>query len=273
MHDNRKNKSLSLWNRLTEPKGGFSRRIYLLLAALSFATLFVVWCVVTYSGWIRPFFLPTPTAVVKAGFSLLTEFGLLNDIKDSFFRVGMGFFLAVIVAVPLGILVGTFKAVEAIVEPINDFVRYMPVPVFVPLCILWVGIGSWSQITLIFIGTFFQLLVLVADSTARCPKEYLEVSYTLGGGRRYILTHIIFPYTLPAIYDNIRISFGWAWSYLLLAEIVAASTGLGHMIMESQRFLKTDNVIAGIIVIGLIGIFIDMLFKVSYKFFFPWAEK
>lgn len=268
-----RSRARSVWRRITEPKAGIPRRWYIGLAIASFVILVALWCVATYGGFVRPFFLPSPSTVAKALVSLFTEFGLLRDIRDSFFRVGVGFLLSVALAVPLGVLVGTYKPVEALVEPVNDFIRYMPVPAFVPLCILWIGIGSWSQITLIFIGTFFQLLILVADATAHCPKEYLEVSYTIGASRFYILTHVIFPFALPAIYDNVRVSFGWAWSYLLLAEIVAANTGLGHMIMESQRFLRTDNVIGGILVIGMIGISIDMLFKLGYKRVFPWTDK
>lgn len=256
-----------------EPKGAIGQRTYAALTVGSFLFLLALWCLFTYTGRVQPFFLPAPTAVVRAGIRLFAEFHLILDIRDSFYRVGMAFLLSVLLAVPIGVLMGTFKSVEAVVEPINDFIRYMPVPAFVPLCILWIGIGSGCQIAVIFIGTFFQLLLLVADAAANCPKEYLEVSYTIGAGRVFALARVILPYAMPAIYDSVRVAFGWAWSYLLLAEIVAANTGLGHMIMESQRFLRTDQVIAGIIIIGIIGVIIDMLFKAVYRVLFSWTEK
>ncbi len=256
-----------------EPKGQIARRTYLAIAAAAFGLIAIAWCVATYGGFTKPFFLPAPTDVARAAVRLFTEFGLLTDMRDSFYRVGMGFLISVALAVPLGILMGTFKQVEAFVEPVNDFIRYMPVPAFIPLLILWVGIGNSSQISLIFIGTFFQLVILVSDATAHCPKEYLEVSYTVGASRLAVLHRVILPYTMPMVFDNVRVAFGWAWSYLLLAEIVGANTGLGHMIMESQRFLRTDNVIAGVLIIGVIGLIIDFTFKGAYRVLFRWTEK
>jgi NitT/TauT family transport system permease protein len=245
----------------------------LAIAALAFVLLITGWSVATYGGFVKSFFLPSPTAVAKAAIRLFTEFGLLRDMRDSFYRVGMGFLISVALAIPLGILMGTFKQVEAFVEPVNDFIRYMPVPAFIPLLILWVGIGNSSQISLIFIGTFFQLLLLVSDATAHCPREYLDVSYTVGASRLAVVHRVILPYTMPMVFDNVRVAFGWAWSYLLLAEIVGASTGLGHMIMESQRFLRTDNVLAGVLIIGFIGLTIDFTFKGAYRLLFRWTEK
>jgi NitT/TauT family transport system permease protein len=149
----------------------------------------------------------------------------------------------------------------------------MPVPAFIPLTILWVGIGDASQIALIFVGTFFQLTIMVADVVAHVPREYLETSYILGYGNARAITRVILPASMPGIFDTLRVGVGWAWSYLILAEVVAASVGLGHMIMESQRYLRTANVMAGIIIIGLIGLAIDYLFKVAYRLLFRWSEK
>ena len=251
-----------------------SRKNYIIAGTSNFLFVALFWSILSYGEYIPPYFLPSPTNVIYSIYDLFVNYNLINDIAISFYRVMMGFFFAVILAIPLGILMGSFKIIEAFIEPMNDFIRYMPVPAFIPLVILWVGIGSSSQITLIFMGTFFQLLVMVADKTANVPNEYIEISYNLHGIKRFItLKDIILKAASPGIYDDLRVAAGWAWSYLVLAEIVAANSGIGHMIMESQRFLRTGNVIAGIIIIGLLGLSIDYLFKLSYKYLFPWSEK
>ncbi len=251
-----------------------SKKTYILAGTSNFLLFLGTWAILSYGGFVRPYFLPTPTAVIYSIYDLFVNYDLLNDIAISFYRVMMGFFLAVIIAVPLGITMGSFKIMEAFIEPLNDFIRYMPVPAFIPLVILWVGLGSSSQITLIFMGTFFQLLVMIADKTANVPKEYIEISYNLHGVKRFIiLKDIILRAASPGIFDDLRVAAGWAWSYLVLAEIVAANSGIGHMIMESQRFLRTSNVIAGIMIIGIMGLSIDYLFKIAYRILFPWSEK
>jgi NitT/TauT family transport system permease protein len=170
-------------------------------------------------------------------------------------------------------LVGSFRPFEAFIEPLNDFIRYTPLPAFIPLVILWFGIGNLNQITIIFLGVFWSLIVMVADAVASVPRELLETSYTLGTSKKNILLFVVVPHALPGIYDSLRVAIGWAWSSLILAEIVGANTGIGHVITESQRFLKTANVISGIILVGLLGLVLDYLFKAFYKPLFPWAEK
>ena len=254
-------------------RGTISRRIYFLTALLSFAIVLAIWSVLSYGEMVKPYFLPTPHSVLLACVELFTKYNLVSDITASFYRVFVGFLLAAAISVPLGVLIGTFRLVEAFIEPINDFIRYMPVPAFIPIVILWIGIGDSAQIALIFIGTFFQLTIMVADIVAHVPKEYLETSYTLGYSKFRVILHVILPASFPGIFDALRVSIGWAWSYLILAEVVAASVGLGHMIMESQRYLRTANVFAGIIIIGIIGLIIDYIFKFAYGVFFRWSEK
>jgi NitT/TauT family transport system permease protein len=217
--------------------------------------------------------LPSPGKVLTSIVDLFVKHEIISDIKISFYRVMAGFLFAAILSLPIGILMGSFKEFEALFEPFNDLIRYMPVPAFIPLIILWVGIGNMSQISLIFIGTFFQLVLMVADDVAHTPKEYIEVSKTLGLSKTKVLFHVILPYSLPYIYDDMRIAVGWAWSYLVLAEIVGANKGIGHVIMEAQRFLKTDTVIAGIVIIGIIGLTVDYIFKAFYRNLFRWTEK
>lgn len=250
-----------------------SRAKYFALGGLPFVLVISGWFLVSALQLVPAYFLPSPGAVVRATIDLFTQYDLLSDLQASFYRVSIGYFLAVLFAVPLGILAGSFQVFEALIEPLSDFVRYTPLPAFIPLLILWAGIGDLNQILVIFFGVFWSLIVLVADAVANVPRRYRETAATLGTTRIKILLFVVVPYSMPGIYDSLRVGIGWAWSSLILAEVVGANTGLGHMIMESQRFLRTSNVIAGIVIVGLIGLALDYLFKLAYGVFFPWSEK
>lgn len=254
-------------------KKKISNKKYIILAASTFIFVVLFWLSVTSLGFVKEVFLPSPIKVVTSIITLFSQHNFIFDIQISIYRVMVGFLAAALLSLPLGLLVGSFKEFEAIIEPFNDLIRYMPVPAFIPLIILWTGIGNLSQISLIFIGTFFQLIVMIADDVANIPNEFIETSKTLGVSKKNILLKVVLPYTLPNIYDDMRIAVGWAWSYLVLAEIIGANRGVGHVIMEAQRFLQTDVVIAGIILIGIIGLTIDYMFKILYKKLFPWTEK
>lgn len=249
-------------------KGG-----YLLRGFSGFFVLLIAWSLLTYSGILKPFFLPSPTQVAASMVKLFVEFGLLSDIFASFYRITAGFVLSVIVAVPLGILVGSSKPAEAYIEPIVAFVRYIPPSAFVPLSILWFGVGDIEKVFIIFVGVAPYLLVLVADTVANVKNEFVEAGYTLGASTRQVYTKIIVPHSMPGIWDSMRLMLGAAWTFIILAEIIAATSGLGHVVVQSQRFLQTANVIAVMIIIGLLGLATDYMFKVGYRRFFPWSEK
>lgn len=246
---------------------------YIILGSFTFLLVLLSWQLIVSLHLVKEYFLPSPLQVISATIELFVKYDFLSDCQSSFYRVTVGYLLAAILAVPIGILIGSFNFFEALLEPLNDFIRYTPLPAFIPLIILWVGIGDLNQITIIFLGVFWSLIVLVADTVAGIPREFLETAYTLGTKRLKILVFVIVPYSLPGIYDSLRVAIGWAWSSLILAEIIGANTGIGHMIMESQRFLRTANVIAGIILVGLLGVILDYLFKTFYPIFFPWSEK
>lgn len=249
------------------------RKLRFIAGLTAFVLVLLAWCILSYGGIVKPFFLPAPHTVAIAVVTLFQEHALLGDIKASFMRVTIGFVISAALALPIGTLMGSFKVAEAFFEPLNDFIRYMPVPAFIPLTILWLGVGDSAQVALIFIGTFFQLTIMVADSVSNIRRDYLESAYTLGCSKKRVLLKVILPAVFPAIYDDLRVAVGWAWSYLILAEVIAANIGLGHMIMQSQRYLQTENVIAGIIIIGLIGLLIDSVLKLGYRVLFPWSEK
>ncbi len=232
----------------------------------------LLWGSISYSGYVQPFFIPTPTAVLKTLKIEMTTGHLWGHIAVSCFRATIGFFLAVIVAYPIGAFMGINKIFANIIEPFNDIVRYMPVPAFIPLLILWFGVGLTTQIAVIFIGTVLQLTIMVQVAFANVQKEYLETGKSLSFNRIEMLRSVYIPASLPNVYDSLRITVGWAWSYLILAEIVGASRGLGFMIVEAQRFLKTPKVIAGIIIIGSIGLLTDILLRKLKKYILPWTN-
>lgn len=250
-----------------------SRSVYLLSALATFILFLGIWNLIAASGVITPLFLPSPGQVTWALVDSFLNLGYTWDVFVSSYRILIGFFLSAALAIPVGLLMGTYKPVEALIEPFNDFIRYMPVVAFVPLCILWVGTGDNQKILVIFIGTYFQLVLMVAAAVSRVPREYLESYFMLAGGRAGVLRKVILPAAWPAIFDSLRIAAGWAWSYLVVAELVAADVGIGFKILQAQRFLKTPYVIGSIIVVGLLGILTDYLFKLASRKFFPWMQE
>lgn len=259
--------------KILAPKSDISPQLYWAASALAFALLLAVWSILTYGGIVPPLFLPPPDQIVRSAVLLFSEFNLTDDIIASVFRVTAGFLLAAVIGVPLGIFMGSLKICEAFFEPLLGFIRYMPATAFIPLFILWLGIDESEKIAVIFFGTFFQLTLMVMDVTKNVSMDLIHTAYTLGVSRWGVFRRVILPASLPGIVDTLRITFGWAWTYLVVAELVAASSGIGNMIMQSQRFLKTSNIVVGIIVIGLIGIVIDVFFKWLYGRLFPWLGK
>ena len=250
-----------------------SKRDYLIRSFLGLIIFFITWSLLTYTGLVRPFFLPTPTQVINSMIKLFIEFNLFSDILVSLYRIVVGFIFSAIIAIPIGILVGTIKSIEAFLEPLVAFIRYIPPSAFVPLSILWFGVGDIGKFFIVFIGVMPYLLILISDVVANVKNEFIEAGYTLGATKRQIYTKIIVPYSLPGIWDAMRLMFGAAWTFIILVEIIAANSGLGHVVIQSQRFLQTANVIAVIVVIGLMGLITDYLFKLGYKKMFSWSEK
>ena len=253
------------------PKKDIPRRAYLTVSTLVVAAILAVWCGLSYGGLVRGDFLPTPDEVVKAAINGIDDGSLLVNTGVSVTEIMSGFVIASIFAVPLGVLMGSFKIVEAALEPVTNFVRYLPVSALIPLLILWVGIGIEEKITVIFIGTFFQQLILIADVSRGVSQDLLDVSYTLGANRRTVVARVLIPATLPGVMDTLRVTLGWAWTYLVVAELVAANKGLGYFILNSMRGLFTDQIFLGIMVIGLLGLITDQLFKLLRNRLLPWA--
>ena len=233
--------------------------------------LLVTWTVVTALGMVPVQFLPSPIQVLRTLWGFLASVEFFADVGISVFRVMTGFFAAAAVGIPSGIYMGSFRQVEAVFSPIIGFVRYLPAPAFIPLCILWLGLGELEKIAIIFIGTFFQLTLMVMDDVAMVPDEFVDIGKGAGLTSNQVVRRIITPAILPAVFDDLRICVGWAWSYLVVAEIVAANKGIGFLIMEGQRYLRTDHVMAGMLVIGILGVAFDAMFKLLRPILFPWV--
>ncbi|PLT30060.1 ABC transporter permease [Peribacillus deserti] len=259
--------------KLFTPNKEIPKKLYSLAGLFTFILFLGIWSFLSYGGMVNPIFLPTPTVVLGTAVELLFHGDLLPNIGISFMRVLVGFLAAALIGIPLGILMGSLRIMEGAFEPIIGFIRYMPASAFIPLLILWIGLGEPEKMSVIFLGTFFQLTLMIMDVTKNVQNELIEVSYTLGAKRLHVFTKVILPASLPGIVDTLRITFGWAWTYLVVAEIVGASSGLGYMIMQASRFLEPDKIIVGIITIGLLGLFTDMVFKAIYRASFSWMRK
>src|SRR5207237_6523523 len=206
-------------------------------------------------------FLANPLTMLQEGFELLTKHGFLFDIGMTIWRVVGGFVLAAVIAVPVGVLMGAYKPIEALLEPFVSFARYLPASAFIPLLILWAGIGELQKLLVIFIGSFFQIVLMVAVTVGGTRRDLVEAAYTLGADARGVVRRVLLPNSAPAIAECLRLVLGWAWTYVIVEELVGASSGIGHMITDSQALLNTGQIIFGIIVIGMIGLVSDFAFK------------
>ncbi len=252
------------------PKGKIKSTYVVIIAAIAFAIILLLWSAFTLTGAVDPFFLPPPTDVVKTAISLFTQGDFIKDIGITVFRVMAGFIIAAVVALPLGLMIGTYAPMSAFLEYVVSFVRYLPASAFIPLFILWIGIDEPEKIAVIILGSFPQLILMIATNVRNVPMSMIEVSYTLGTSKADVLWKVILPKALPDIMDTFRTVLGWAWTYVIVAELVGASSGIGFMIIQSQRMMNTANIFVGILSIGFIGMIIDVLFKLCHKKFFFW---
>ncbi|MCB8822145.1 ABC transporter permease [Microvirga rosea] len=238
---------------------------------ISFFVLFVAaWAFATLGGYVSRTFLADPITMLQDGWLLLTKFGFLTDIGVTVWRVVGGFILAAVVAVPIGVLMGAYKPFEAFLEPFISFARYLPASAFVPLLILWAGIGEMQKLLVIFIGSVFQIILMVAVAVGNTRRDLVEAAYTLGSNDRGVVRRVLIPANAPEIAEILRLVLGWAWTYVIVAELIGSSSGIGHMIIDSQALLATGQMIFGIIVIGIIGLISDFMFKALNRTLFPW---
>jgi NitT/TauT family transport system permease protein len=225
----------------------------------------------------NPIFLPAPHEVARAFYTAFTtpplrrgDFWLHESLWQSCQVIFWGFVYAALFGLPLGILCGTFSLFSRLSEPFVDFVRYMPAPVFGALAVAVLGLGNEPKITIIFIGTFFQMVLIIANTTRSVDGALLQAAQTLGASRFQLVKSVVIPAAVPSLYRDMRILLGWAWTYLVVAELIGEKSGISAFLYQEQRYRHFDNVYAGIVMIGIIGLVTDQFLSFLGRFLFPW---
>jgi len=228
----------------------------------------------------NPIFLPAPHEVVRGfhrAFTLPPQLrgGLWfhESIKQSLGIIFWGFFWSCFFGIPIGLLCGTFSFFSRLIEPSIDFIRYMPAPAFGALMVAIFGLADAPKVAIIFIGTFFQMVLVIANTTRLLDRALVEAAQTLGASRRQLIHHVVVPGVLPRVYSDLRILLGWAWTYLIVAELIGAKSGITAFIDQQGRYFNFDLVYAAIIVIGVIGLFTDQVLQLLARALFPWQHR
>ncbi|MCT8998819.1 ABC transporter permease [Chelativorans intermedius] len=262
----------SLTRTLFTPFGPIPPALAAALGIAIWVAILGIWIAVTHNGLVEPIFLPKPSQVVETTVALAQSGELWEHTLASVKVVLIGFVVSSLVAVPLGLTMGTYRIVQAFLDPLVNFIRYLPVTSFVPLFILWIGIGIEQRVAVIIFGIFFQQLVMIADAARSVPRDLVNAAYTLGTRRVETVRHIVFPATLPNVLDILRVTMGWAWTYLVVAELVAARSGLGYISLKAMRGFQVDVIFMAIAMIGVLGLLTDQSFRVLRRLAAPWAS-
>jgi NitT/TauT family transport system permease protein len=233
-----------------------------------------VWCALTLGSKpvVNELFLPSPVSVLRATLQMIFEHTLFDAVWASTLRILISFVAAALVALPLGILMGAFEPINRLMEPVMAPLRYMPISAFIPLLILWLGIGESQKIAFLFLGVFVYLLPVVVTAVRAVPEELVQTALTLGASRAQVIRTVLVPAALPDIFDSFRVMNAISWTYVILAEFVNARQGLGYMIQLAGSHLKTAQVFSGIIVIGVIGLVTDAIIRGLNRALFRWRE-
>lgn len=251
------------------PKATIGRASSLTIAVIAFAILIGLWSLITYTGMVDPMFVPTPSDTLITGIQMMQQ-GFIVDIWATVFRVMSGFLIAAAVALPIGIFVGTYAPASSFFQPVFSFIRYLPASAFIPLFILWIGIGEWEKVAIIILGSLPQLVLMIANNIRSVTLAPIEASYTLGTTKANVLWKVILPSAWPNIIDTLRIVLGWAWTYVIVAELVGASSGIGFSILQAQRTVAIGRIFFAILVLGIIGLIVDYALIYLNRVLFPW---
>ncbi len=247
------------------------RRTRLLLGAVAWALVVAAWCAVTYWEVLPPLSLPKPAGVLKAFGQLWTEYDLLGNVFQSWWRIAQAFFWCGIVAIPLGILMASFRWLHELVNPVAAPMRAMPITAFLPAFIALFGIEESMKVAFLWFGMFFYLLAVVVEEVNRVDNALLETAYTLGAQRRHALW-LMFRASFPAIFGSFRILYDIGWTYVILAEMINARKGVGYMVEAARKVLDFERVYAGIIAIGLAAFLFRFLLTLLERRLFPWRR-
>ena len=249
-----------------------------LISVVTVVALFALWWTATHMGWIRDLFLPTPERIYNAFVSAMK-----GDIQGgkalpehfiwSLIRVFSAFFLAILTAVPVGILMGVSRTMRGIFDPPIEFYRPLPPLAYLPLIVIWFGIDETAKIILIYLACFAPLAMAARAGVKSVTIEQINAAYSMGASKAQVVWHVIVPAALPEILTGMRIAIGFGWTTLVAAEMVAATEGLGQMVLNASNFLRTDIVIMGIIVIGVVAYLFDLLMRKVESILVPWKGR
>jgi taurine transport system permease protein len=246
----------------------------LIITALTIFILMVIWELVTYFEWIPPLYLPSPQAVAIKLWDVSTigymDATLSQHLMASFTRIGLALFIAIFFAVPTGLAVGLNHVARAVLDPLIEFYRPVPPLAYLPLIVIWFGIGEFSKVFLIFLAVFAPIVVATAAGVRKVDFVRIRMAQSLGGSRWQIIRYVVIPSALPDILTGIRIGLGTGWSTLVAAELIAATQGIGSMIQSASQFLITDLVIAGILVIALVAYLLEICLRWLQHKLVPW---
>ena len=252
-------------------------RLYLSTRAISVVTLVVLlalWWAVTAAEWIEPLFLPPPSAVLEKAWLLLTkgymDSTLWQHLGASLQRIGLGLGAAILTAIPVGIAIGHNRVAQGILDPLIEFYRPIPPLAYLPLIVIWFGIGEFSKVLLIYLATFAPIAIATATGVRTVDPARVRVAQSLGATRWQLIRHVILPSALPDILTGIRIGLGVGWSTLVAAELIAATSGLGFMVQSAAQFLVTDVVVLGILVIAIIAFAMELSLRALQRRLVPW---
>ena len=248
-----------------------------LISIATMGSLFLLWYAITNLGLIKPLFLPSPQAVWQQFHEYLT--GAANDrplwqhFAASMGRVFSAFLLACLTAIPVGIAMGMSRVARGIFDPPIEFYRPLPPLAYLPLIIIWFGIDEMPKVLLIYLACFAPLALAARSGMKSAAQEQINAAYSMGANYRQVIVHVILPSALPEILVGMRIAIGFGWTTLVAAEMVAANVGLGQMVLNASNFLRTDIVVMGIIVIGVVAYLFDMLMRWTEHKLVPWKGR
>jgi taurine transport system permease protein len=247
------------------------------LSAVSIALFFFVWWLVTAMGWVKPLFVPSPLTIVEKFVSVwqtgYTGTPFLEHVAISTARVFGAFLLACAIGLPLGLAMGMSPVMRGLFDPPIEFYRPIPPLAYLPLMIIWFGIGETSKILLIFLSVFAPVVLGARSGVKSAAIEQIHAAYSFGATRWQVMRHVIMPSAMPEILTSMRIGIGFGWTTLVAAEMVAATKGLGYMVLSASQFLQTPVVIMGIFVIACIAFAFDLLMRFVERRLVPWKGR
>ncbi|WP_369988619.1 taurine ABC transporter permease TauC [Pseudomonas xanthosomatis] len=244
------------------------------ISTLTLASLLAAWWLVTAAGWVEPLFLPSPADIAAKGWSLLTQgymdASLWQHLGASLGRIGLALIAATLTAIPVGIAIGYNRVARGILDPLIEFYRPIPPLAYLPLIVIWCGIGELSKVLLIYLAIFAPIAIATATGVRMVDPAKLRAAQSLGASKAQLIRHVILPSALPDILTGIRIGLGVGWSTLVAAELIAATSGLGFMVQSAAQFLVTDVVVLGILLIALIAFALEMSLRALQRKLVPW---